>query len=75
MPEYPKKQNYSSHKEQVSHTVDVSFICLRAGEFVHIEANGLAVEVKMDDDGKVGVCVSDGVAVATFAEIYGSNHE
>jgi len=74
MPEYPKKQKYESHKLHASQTIDVSFICLRAGEFVHIDANGKAVEIKMDNEGNVGVCVSEGVVVATFAEIYGGQH-
>ena len=54
-----------------SYTQDVSFLYLRKGTFIHVDANGQAVEIRMDDDGRVGVCVSAGVAVATFAEIYG----
>lgn len=72
MPEYPKKQHYETHRENISQTVNMSFICLRKGEYIHVDCNGQAVEIKMDDDGRVGICVSEGVAVASFAKIYGN---
>ena len=72
MPEFPKKQEYTTHRENISQTINMSFVSLRKGEYIHIDVLGQAVEVKVDDDGRVGVCVSEGVAVSTFAEIYGN---
>lgn len=69
--EYPKQQNYKGLEKYETHRVNVSFICLEAGTFIHIDAKGQAVEIKMDDEGRVGVCVSEGVAVRTFKEVYG----
>jgi len=66
-----KNQNYEPHKERISHEIKLSSITLRPGEFIHIFANGKSVEVLLDDDGVIGVCVSEGVAVNTFEENYG----
>lgn len=66
----PQNQNYNSVKKHQSVTVDVGFLSLRHGEFIHIDAGGKAIEVRMDDDGNVGICVSDGVDVATLNEVY-----
>ena len=71
MTEFPKAQEYRGHERSTTITINSSFLVLRKGEYIHIDANGQAVEIKMDDDGNVGVCISKGVDVATFAEIYG----
>ena len=67
----PKNQNYDSAKKSASCTVDLAFIILRHGQFIHVDANGEAVEIRMDDDGNVGVCLTKGIVVNTFLEVYG----
>ena len=71
MSNQPKEQKYEPHKERISHEITLSSITLRPSEFIHIFANGKSVEVLLDDDGAIGVCVSEGVAVNSFEEIYG----
>ena len=67
-----KKQNFESAKKHQSVTVDLGFTSIRPGEFIHIDARGEAIEIRMDDEGNVGVCVSSGVKVASFEDVYGS---
>lgn len=70
----PKKQFYQSAKKSSTCTVDLGFLVIRHGEFIHIDAqNGQAVEIRMDDNGQIGICITNEIAIATFSEIYGDN--
>lgn len=72
----PKDQNYNSATKLASTSIDLGFLQLGYGEFIHINArNGQAVEIRMDNDGNVGVCYTDNVYVSTFDEIYGVNDD
>ena len=74
MSNQPQKQNYESAKKNTSATVDLGFLTIRKGEFIHVgNINGDAVEIRMDDEGQVGVCVSDDVYVSSFEEVYGKS--
>lgn len=66
-----KEQDYESLTKQTSVTMNVGFLSMRKGTFIHIQANEMAVEVKMDDNGDVLVCISDGVKVSSFNVEYG----
>lgn len=71
-PNQPKKQNYESAKVFSSTEVSLGFVTLRQGQYIHVDANGQAVEIRMDDDGNVVVCVSGGISVLSFKDVYGS---
>ena len=66
-----KEQDYKSAQKYDHHTTDLGFLTLRFGEFIHIQANDQAVEVKMDDDGNILVCITPKVSVSSFNEVYG----
>ena len=65
------KQNYVAAEKRTVTNCDLGFITLGRGEFIHIQADNQAVEIVMDDDGNIGVCVSKHVTVSSFDEIYG----
>ena len=66
-----KKQNYDGLIVSRSSQMDLSFVSMRCGTFMHVQYGEQAVEIRVDDAGKMQVCVSDNVEVKSFTEVYG----
>jgi len=65
------KQDYRVATHYTGVSINLYDIKMYRGQYIHITADKNAIEVKMDDDGKVGVIITDEVSIKTFKEAYG----